>query len=94
MVVQCCDNKTLVGRIKWYKRRIINNPTEYLHPNFDLQMAIKASVTELAVPYTCKHMCGHQNRGKPSQQSLQQSADLQTIFHQAQKKKKKLTWKA
>eukprot|EP00957_Ditylum_brightwellii_P127361 9711414-Ditylum_brightwellii.AAC.1 len=57
----------LIGRIKWSTIQILANPTEFLTPDFDIQMAIYAMIAELGMPYDCNHAQGHQDRKKPPQ---------------------------
>eukprot|EP00957_Ditylum_brightwellii_P109168 8327909-Ditylum_brightwellii.AAC.1 len=72
LIVHYSGNKMLIGRIKWSTKRIPNNPTEFLTPEFDVQMAIEATLVELVIPYKCNHIQGHQYRKKPSKKQTAQ----------------------
>eukprot|EP00957_Ditylum_brightwellii_P147948 11265358-Ditylum_brightwellii.AAC.1 len=72
LIVHYNDNKTLIGRMKWNTKRILEKPTEFLTPAFDVQMAIEAMIAELVIPYKCNHVQGHQDKKKPSKKQTAQ----------------------
>ena len=55
LLLYFCDNKTVVNRVQWNQGKTINNPNEYLAPNYDVQMAINDKLEKLIIQYKCDH---------------------------------------
>eukprot|EP00957_Ditylum_brightwellii_P162511 12374285-Ditylum_brightwellii.AAC.1 len=96
-----CDNSGLVGCIKAVANAYVHTPTQCLKPDWDLQMAIEATVKQLRIDIKQHHVYGCQDmwsRGNSMKDKETRKEHLPTEKESAPNKKrqkqKKLHWEA
>eukprot|EP00957_Ditylum_brightwellii_P034335 2604823-Ditylum_brightwellii.AAC.1 len=90
LLLHFCDNSTVVSRMNYHNKTLIENPTNVTQPYWDIHMSIAHANRQLKLVVNMKHVSGHQDtRNRPNSMTM-----INIPCRNNVKTSKKLTWEA